>query len=82
MDKTKEREVIDKAPKQLFIGGRWRDASEGRTLEVEDPSSGAALCEVANATPEDATAALAAAVATGRRLRRVIAERSCAPPLS
>jgi succinate-semialdehyde dehydrogenase / glutarate-semialdehyde dehydrogenase len=64
MDKTKEREVIDKAPKQLFIGGRWRDASEGRTLEVEDPSSGAALCEVANATPEDATAALDAAVAT------------------
>ena len=33
MDKTKEREVIDKAPKQLFIGGRGRDASEGRTLE-------------------------------------------------
>jgi succinate-semialdehyde dehydrogenase/glutarate-semialdehyde dehydrogenase len=62
MDTKREREVIDKAPKQLFIGGEWRDASGGRTLGIEDPSSGETLCKVADGTPEDATAALDAAV--------------------
>ena len=55
--------VVDAAPKQLFIGGEWRDASKGETLAVEDPATGETLCEVADATPEDATAALDAAVA-------------------
>ena len=55
--------VVEAAPKQLFIGGEWRDASKGETLAVEDPATGETLCEVADATPEDATAALDAAVA-------------------
>ena len=55
--------VVDAAPKQLFIGGEWRDASKGETLAVEDPATGETLCEVADATPDDATAALDAAVA-------------------
>ncbi|HET9499046.1 MAG TPA: NAD-dependent succinate-semialdehyde dehydrogenase [Marmoricola sp.] len=55
-------QVIDDAPKQLFIGGKWRDATGGRTLPVEDPATGKTLCEVADATPEDAKAALDAAV--------------------
>jgi succinate-semialdehyde dehydrogenase / glutarate-semialdehyde dehydrogenase len=59
---TREQEVVEKVPKQLYIGGEWRDASEGRTLEVEDPATEEALCEVADATPEDAMAALDAAV--------------------
>ena len=50
-------------PRQLFIGGEWRDASGGETLTVEDPSTGEALTEVADATPEDATAALDACCA-------------------
>ncbi|MDX6286266.1 MAG: succinate-semialdehyde dehydrogenase / glutarate-semialdehyde dehydrogenase [Frankiales bacterium] len=58
-----ERRVIDAAPKQLLIGGRWRDASGGATIEIEDPSTGAMLTAVADATPEDAVAALDAAVA-------------------
>jgi succinate-semialdehyde dehydrogenase/glutarate-semialdehyde dehydrogenase len=61
---TQEQTVVDHVEKHLFIGGEWRDASEGRTLEVEDPATGEALCEVADATPEDAKAALDAAVAT------------------
>src|ERR671915_428466 len=58
-----ERAVVEAAPNQLFIGGEWRHAGGGETLAVEDPSTGESLVEVADATPEDATAALDAAVA-------------------
>jgi succinate-semialdehyde dehydrogenase / glutarate-semialdehyde dehydrogenase len=60
---TKEQSVVDNVAKQLYIGGEWRDASGGETLAIEDPATGEALCEVADGTPEDATAALNAAVA-------------------
>ena len=50
-------------PTGLFIGGSWRAASGGRTFPVRDPSTGAVLAEVADATPEDGIAALDAAVA-------------------
>ncbi len=59
---TGEQAVVDGVKKQLYIGGEWRDASGGETLEVEDPSTGEALCAVADATPDDAMAALDAAV--------------------
>jgi succinate-semialdehyde dehydrogenase/glutarate-semialdehyde dehydrogenase len=58
-----EQDVVAKVPKGLFVGGKWRDASGGSTLPVEDPSTGESLCEVADATPEDAMAALDAACA-------------------
>ncbi|HZJ52332.1 MAG TPA: NAD-dependent succinate-semialdehyde dehydrogenase [Actinomycetota bacterium] len=61
MDKV-EQDLIDRTPSQLYIGGRWRDASGGATLKVEDPSTGDVLGEVADATPEDAVSALDAAV--------------------
>ena len=48
---------------QLFIGGEWRDAAGGATLGVEDPSTGETIAEVADATPEDAKAALDACCA-------------------
>jgi succinate-semialdehyde dehydrogenase / glutarate-semialdehyde dehydrogenase len=60
---TQEQTVVDQVEKRLYIGGAWRDASGAATLTVEDPSTGEALCEVADATPEDAEAALDAAVA-------------------
>jgi succinate-semialdehyde dehydrogenase/glutarate-semialdehyde dehydrogenase len=59
---TKEQSVVDQVGKQLYIGGEWRGGGGGETLTVEDPATGEALCEVADATPEDATAALDAAV--------------------
>jgi succinate-semialdehyde dehydrogenase/glutarate-semialdehyde dehydrogenase len=59
---TPEQTVIENAPNQLLISGEWRDASGGGTLAVEDPSTGQTLVEVADATPEDAKAALDAAV--------------------
>jgi succinate-semialdehyde dehydrogenase/glutarate-semialdehyde dehydrogenase len=58
---TNEQAAVDAAPKQLLIAGEWRDASGGATLEVEDPATGEPFCEVADATPEDAVAALDAA---------------------
>jgi succinate-semialdehyde dehydrogenase / glutarate-semialdehyde dehydrogenase len=58
-----ETAVVEAAPTQLFIGGEWRAAGGGETLAVEDPSTGETLVEVADATPDDAIAALDAAVA-------------------
>src|SRR5215216_5106896 len=58
---TSERVVVNGVKKQLFIGGEWRDATEGETLTVEDPSTAERLCEVADAQPDDAITALEAA---------------------
>jgi succinate-semialdehyde dehydrogenase/glutarate-semialdehyde dehydrogenase len=60
---SQEQAAVEAVPRQLFIGGEWRDASGGATLTVEDPSTGEGLVDVADATPEDATAALDACVA-------------------
>ena len=61
---TAEQTVVDKVNKQLFIGGEWRDGTGGATLEVIDPSTEEPIAEVADATTEDAMAALDAAVDT------------------
>ncbi|GAB2751455.1 NAD-dependent succinate-semialdehyde dehydrogenase [Salinifilum aidingensis] len=53
--------MLDTAPKQLLIGGSWRAATGERTYEVEDPSTASVLCSVADASPADGVAALAAA---------------------
>jgi succinate-semialdehyde dehydrogenase / glutarate-semialdehyde dehydrogenase len=60
---TDEQAVLDDVPKDLLIAGEWRGTSGGQTLAVEDPATGETLCEVADATPGDATAALDAAAA-------------------
>ncbi len=60
MASADEQKVVELVPKQLLVGGEWRDGAGG-TLPVEDPSTGEALCEVADATPDDALDALAAA---------------------
>jgi succinate-semialdehyde dehydrogenase / glutarate-semialdehyde dehydrogenase len=65
-----EQKVIDGVRKQLYIGGEWRDGSGGGSLEVEDPATGEPLCEVADATVDDAFAALAAADETQAEWRR------------
>lgn len=58
-----EKSVVDNVNKQLFIGGQWRDAEGGKTLDVEDPSTGRVLTKVADASVADGKAALDAAVA-------------------
>jgi len=61
--KDREAAVIAAVPKQLLIGDAWREAEGGATLPVEDPSTGATLCDVADATPADGMAALEEAAA-------------------
>ncbi|HLN76993.1 MAG TPA: NAD-dependent succinate-semialdehyde dehydrogenase [Nocardioidaceae bacterium] len=56
-----EKQLIESLRTGLFIDGSWRDAGNGETFEVEDPATGKVLTTVANATPDDGMAALAAA---------------------
>ncbi|HEX5193296.1 MAG TPA: NAD-dependent succinate-semialdehyde dehydrogenase [Solirubrobacteraceae bacterium] len=58
---SQEQQVVEHVRKQLYIAGEWRDGAKGR-FEVEDPSTGTALCEVADASVDDSKAALDAAV--------------------
>jgi succinate-semialdehyde dehydrogenase / glutarate-semialdehyde dehydrogenase len=58
---TAEQTVVGSVPTQLYIAGTWRDASEGATIAVEDPATGETIVEVADATVDDAKAALGAA---------------------
>src|ERR1700712_1607258 len=61
---SEEQRILDQVPKQLYIGGQWRDGAKG-SISVEDPSTGESLCEVADASTDDAKHALDAAVAAG-----------------
>jgi len=63
MSGATEQSVIESVPKQILIGGEWRDASGGARFAVDDPATGETLCEVADATADDAKAALDAACA-------------------
>jgi succinate-semialdehyde dehydrogenase / glutarate-semialdehyde dehydrogenase len=58
----REHAVAAAVPTELFINGRWRPGSDGKTFDVEDPSTGKVLRAVADATVEDGMAALDAAV--------------------
>jgi succinate-semialdehyde dehydrogenase/glutarate-semialdehyde dehydrogenase len=60
---TSEQAVLEAVPTELYIAGEWRAAAAGARFPVEDPSTGEPLVEVADATAEDALAALDAAAA-------------------
>lgn len=63
IEQSTERAVVEAVPKQLFIGGKWVDASSRATFDVLDPSTEEVLCAVSDASPEDGMAALEAAAA-------------------
>jgi succinate-semialdehyde dehydrogenase/glutarate-semialdehyde dehydrogenase len=52
-------------PNDLFIGGSWQPGSTGQRIDVFDPSTGRAIVSVADASLEDAMAALDAAHRAG-----------------
>ena len=56
-----EADLLGRIPTGLFIGGEFREASDGGTFDVHDPSTGQVLLSIADATPVDGAAALAAA---------------------
>ena len=62
---TSEQAVLDAVPDGLLIGGSWRPASAGKTLDVSDPATGTVIKTVADAAVADGAAALDAAVAAG-----------------
>src|SRR6202049_3342201 len=53
-------------PSQLLIAGRWADASDHQTFDVEDPATGEVIAVVADASVEDGLAAVSAASAAFR----------------
>ncbi|QPC91529.1 NAD-dependent succinate-semialdehyde dehydrogenase [Mesorhizobium sp. INR15] len=53
----------------LYIDGRWRSSSDGRLIDVVDPSSGAVIAAVPDATLEDAAAAVEAAAKAAKGWR-------------
>jgi aldehyde dehydrogenase (NAD+) len=46
---------------QLLINGKWRDSSDGATMNTSDPTTETVITQVAKATPADAEAAVQAA---------------------
>jgi len=54
-------ELSAAVPTGLYIDGRWQDAASGAVFDVIDPSTGAVIARVADATVDDGEAALAAA---------------------
>ncbi|HET8988275.1 MAG TPA: NAD-dependent succinate-semialdehyde dehydrogenase [Humibacillus sp.] len=58
-----QKSVLESVPKGLLIGGSWREATDGKTLAVDDPATGEILTHVADASVADGKAALDAAVA-------------------
>ncbi|WIX85255.1 NAD-dependent succinate-semialdehyde dehydrogenase [Amycolatopsis sp. DG1A-15b] len=63
MSASTESGVVEAVGKELFIGGKWVAAQDGKTFPVVDPATGKQLCHVADASPSDGVAALDAAVA-------------------
>ena len=61
ISEEQERRLLDSVPTGLLINGRWRPASDGGTLDVHDPSTGALLKTIASASVADGEEALAAA---------------------
>ncbi len=49
--------------RDLFVGGTWRGAVDGRRLDVVDPADGSVFTDVADGSASDAVEALDAAVA-------------------
>ncbi|MCB1260191.1 MAG: hypothetical protein KDB33_07355, partial [Acidimicrobiales bacterium] len=62
---AEEAAALAAVPRGLLIDGEWHQAGSGATFVVDDPATGASLMEVADAGPDEATAALDAACAAG-----------------
>src|SRR5690242_1751317 len=63
-DAAEERRVLDAVVTDLQIGGERRGSRTGARFDVEDPATGEVIASVADGTPDDAVAALEAAVAS------------------
>ena len=73
MTLTLERQ--DLLPGRQLIGAEWRDASDGRRLDVTDPATDTVFASVPDGTAADARAAVAAAHAAFPAWRAVPAKQ-------
>lgn len=55
------QEVVLPQKRDLYYGGAWRPAKEGRKVAVESPATGDVMCEIADAGVEDVDDVVAAA---------------------
>jgi succinate-semialdehyde dehydrogenase / glutarate-semialdehyde dehydrogenase len=55
--------LLANVPTDLYIGGKWRKASDGKRFDVIDPATEKTIASVASASVEDAKAAVDAASA-------------------
>jgi succinate-semialdehyde dehydrogenase/glutarate-semialdehyde dehydrogenase len=55
--------ILAGVPTDLYIGGKWRPASDGQRFDVTDPATETVVASVASASVEDAKAAIEAASA-------------------
>jgi succinate-semialdehyde dehydrogenase / glutarate-semialdehyde dehydrogenase len=75
--------LLANVPTDLWIGGQWRKASDGSRFHVIDPATENKVASVANATGDDAKAAIeprARPFRHGQRRSRASAARFCANP--
>ena len=56
-------ELLAKVPTGLLINGKWVDASDGATFDVDNPATGEVIATLASASSEDAQKAMDAACA-------------------
>jgi succinate-semialdehyde dehydrogenase/glutarate-semialdehyde dehydrogenase len=64
MTTSNEERVLAAVPKGLLHNGVWESVVTGKTLDVEDPSTGLSIATIADADEADARRALDTAVAT------------------
>jgi succinate-semialdehyde dehydrogenase / glutarate-semialdehyde dehydrogenase len=62
MSNATETTLLESVPDGLFVGGEWRSAASGATLDVYDPATGESIKTIANGGVEDGAAAMDAAV--------------------
>jgi succinate-semialdehyde dehydrogenase / glutarate-semialdehyde dehydrogenase len=53
-----EKRVLSGVRTDLYLGGEWTSPASGRTVAVEDPSTGRTIAEVADGGPDEALQAL------------------------
>ena len=61
MTSISESDLLAKVPDSLFIGGDWVASTSGRSIDVHDPSTGAVIKTIADASVADAGLAMDAA---------------------
>ncbi|WP_430592296.1 NAD-dependent succinate-semialdehyde dehydrogenase [Humidisolicoccus flavus] len=60
MTQSREQELIASIPNKLYINGKWVAGEQG-TIDVSDPATGKALCQIADGSVADGLRALTAA---------------------